>query len=186
MNQQQGLIQFLINISGAFPAMLTLATTIFSAIGVLMVASGIKGFYDLTAYGNYSAGNYSHRSSGGLGWRMFAGTILTMLPLTLGIFGNSVFGTEVASGLMSYQTGGLSAAQQAAVAAIFQLFALVGYITFGSGWMALNAAKSGQNQMGMKAPIVYISSGLLLVYLQQFLNAMASVTGLNVMNLLLF
>ena len=151
-----------------------------------MVASGIKGFYDLTAYGNYSAGNYSHRSSGGLGWRMFAGTILTMLPLTLGIFGNSVFGTEVASGLMSYQTGGLSAAQQAAVAAIFQLFALVGYITFGSGWMALNAAKSGQNQMGMKAPIVYISSGLLLVYLQQFLNAMASVTGLNVMNLLLF
>ncbi|WP_199031653.1 hypothetical protein [Ralstonia sp. ASV6] len=187
MDQQSGgLIQFLMNIAGALPAMTTLVTAVFAFYGVYLVGSGIKGFYDLTAYGNYSAGNYQHRTSGGLFWRIFCGVILTMLPLTLGIFGNSVFGSEVSSGPMSYQTAGMSAMQQAAVAAIFQLFALVGYVTFGQGWVSLNATKSGQNQMGVKVPLVFIFSGVLLVYLQQVLNAFAAVTGLNVLNLLLF
>ena len=181
-----GLIAFLINIAGAIPAMVTLVTAIFAFYGVYLVGSGIKGFYDLTAHGSYSSGNYQHRTSGGLFWRIFCGTILTMLPLTLGIFGNSVFGTDVSTGPMSYQTGGMSAMQQAAVAAIFQLFALAGYISFGHGWLSLNAAKSGQNQMGMKAPIVFCVAGLLLVYLQQVLNVVGSITHLNFLNFLLF
>ncbi|KVV07468.1 hypothetical protein WK77_16920 [Burkholderia ubonensis] len=165
---------------------MALVLAIFSVVGVIMVGTAIKGFYDLTAYGTYGHGGYQHRTNGGLMWRLFIGAVLTSLPVAIGVLGNSVFGTDVASGLMAYQTGGMSAVQRAALDGIFKLFALLGVMSFGHGWMELNRHKSGAANVSPRAPLVWIGAGLGLIYLPQVLKVIAWLTGIDVLNLLLF
>lgn len=181
-----GLIRIVLILGNASPAIVSFINVIFVFVGVAYISSGIKGFYDLNKYGTYSSGGYAHKSAGGLIWRMGIGAILTALPFTLGVFGNSLFGTGEQNGPLTYAPGGASALQKAILEAIFNLFAIAGYISFGHGWMSLNAAKSGQNQMTWKAPAVWMVAGVCLIYLPQVLDVMAKLTGLNVMNFLLF
>ncbi|CAE6794342.1 hypothetical protein R70006_04999 [Paraburkholderia domus] len=183
---EQGLLNLLITVGNAYPAIQLLLSTFFVLVGVYLVGSAIKGIYDLTAHGTFAHGGYHHKTHGGLLWRLFIGVVLTALTYSVGLLGNSIFGTEVSSGLMAYQTAGASAAQQAAVTAVFEVFALCGFAATGHGWLTLNASKSGQNQVGAKASVVWILSGIGLIYLPQVLNAIAALTGLNVVNLLLF
>ncbi len=86
---------------------------------------------------------------------------------------------------MSYETAGASATAQAAMSAIFSLFALCGFAATGHGWLSLNASKSGQNHVSAKTSVVFIVAGILMIYLQQVLNVFGSLTGLNVINLFL-
>lgn len=181
-----GALNAITNIAGAFPAISLFITSLFGLFGVLMIGTALKGIYDLQAHGTYAHGNYNHKTSGGLVWRLIIGTVLTMGAWGIGIIGNTIFGTEGASGPMSYQAAGLSATQQAAVQAVFACFALVGYVAFGHGWMQLDAHKSGRSNSGWKPAGVFIISGTCLVYLQQVLNLAASVTGINFVNMLLF
>lgn len=174
------------SIAGAYPAISLFITSLFGFIGVLMIGNALKGFYDIQAHGTYAHGSYQHRTNGGLVWRLIIGSILTMGAWGLGIVGNTIFGSDVATGAMSYQAAGLSATQQAAVQAVFACFSLVGYISFGHGWMLLDAHTSGRSHGGWKPPIVFIVAGVILVYLQQFLNIEADITGINVVNLLVF
>ncbi|WP_241025633.1 hypothetical protein [Burkholderia sp. Tr-20390] len=165
---------------------MTLVLTVFAFIGVIMVGTAIKGFHDLTAYGTYGHGGYQHRTNGGLLWRLFIGTVLTSLPIAIGVLGNSVFGTDVATGLMAYQTGGMSAVQRAALDGIFKLFGLLGVMSFGHGWLELNKHKSGMSNGSVRAPLVWIGAGLGLIYLPQVLKVIAWATGIDVINVLLF
>ncbi|TKC90157.1 hypothetical protein FAZ69_08390 [Trinickia terrae] len=176
----------IMSIAGAYPAISQFITSLFALIGVLMMVSAIRGLYYIQAHGTYAQGGYQHRTNGGLVWRLLIGSILTMGAWGVGIVGNTVFGSQVATGAMGYQAAGLSATQQAAVQAVFACFSLVGYISFGHGWMLLDAHTSGRSQGGWKPPIVFIVSGVILVYMQQFLNIEADITGVNVVDMLVF
>ncbi|ABO60242.1 hypothetical protein LA345_37090 (plasmid) [Burkholderia vietnamiensis] len=181
-----GLLNLLTLVAGAAPALLALVLAFFAVAGVIMVGTAVKGFYDLTAYGNYGHGGYQHRTHGGLMWRLFIGSVLTSLPVAIGVLGNSVFGTEVATGLMAYQTGGMSAVQRAALDGIFKVFAIMGVMSFGHGWVVLNAHKSGTSNVSPRTPLVWIGAGLGLIYLPQVLKVISWATGIDVLNLLLF
>jgi hypothetical protein len=181
-----GAMTAITNIAGAFPAISLFITALFALFGVTMIVSALKGFYDLQAHGTYAHGSYNHKTHGGLIWRLVIGSVLTMGAWGIGIVGNTIFGTTAATGAMSYQSAGLSATQQAAVQAVFACFALTGYIAFGHGWMLFDAHTSGRSNSGWKAPIVFIISGVLLVYLQQVMNIMGDVTGINFVNMLVF
>jgi hypothetical protein len=52
--------------------------------------------------------------------------------------------------------------------------------------MLLNDWKSGRSNGGWGTPVVFIVSGVLLVYLQQVLNFAGDVTGINFVNMLVF
>jgi hypothetical protein len=181
-----GAMTAIMSIAGAYPAISLFITSLFALFGVLMIVNAVKGFYDIQAHGTYAHGGYQHRTNGGLVWRLLIGSVLTMGAWGIGIVGNTMFGTDVATGAMSYQAAGLSATQQAAVQAVFACFSLVGYISFGHGWMLMDAHTSGRSNGGWKPPIVFIVSGVILVYLQQFLNIEADITGVNVVNMLVF
>jgi len=181
-----GVLTTIENLAGAFPAISLFITSLFGFFGVVLIGNAVRGFYDLQAHGSYAHGNYQHRTNGGLVWRMFIGSVLTGGAWGLGILGNTIFGTEIASGAMAYQTAGMSATQQAAVQAVFALFAITGYIAFGHGWMQFDAHTSGRSNSGWKPAAVFIISGTLLVYLQQVLNIVADITGINFINMLLF
>jgi hypothetical protein len=182
----QGLLNLMVNIGNAFPAFQLLISGFFSLVGVYLAGNAIKGFYDISAHGTYAHGGYAHRTAGGLVWRLLIGVTLTSLSYSVGVIGNSIFGTNVTGGMLSYQTAGASATQQAAVTAIFEVFALLGYYATGHGWLTLNAAKSGTSQATAKTAFVWIIAGVCLIYLTQVLNVLASLTGLNVVNMLLF
>ncbi|MCA8197371.1 hypothetical protein [Burkholderia vietnamiensis] len=178
-----GALTALVNIANAFPAISAFITALFGLIGVVMIANALKGFYEIEAGGPAARDHHSH---GALVWKLFIGAVLTMGAWGIGIIGNTIFGSQVASGPMSYQGAGLSATQQAAVQAVFACFVLCGYIAFGRGWMLLNDWKSGRSNGGWGTPVVFIVSGVLLVYLQQVLNFAGDVTGINFVNMLVF
>jgi hypothetical protein len=181
-----GAMTAILNIAAAFPDIALFITYLFGFIGVVMIGNGIKGFYDIEKHGTYAHGGYQNRTAFGLVWRVLIGGVLTMGAWGIGIVGNTIFGSQVASGSMSYSAAGLSATQQAAVQAVFACFALTGYIAFGHGWMLMDQHTSGRSNSGWKAPLVFIVAGTALVYMQQVMSLISDVTGINVVNMLVF
>ncbi|WP_454727981.1 MULTISPECIES: hypothetical protein [Cupriavidus] len=178
------LLQVLVNLSGAFPALFTLIIVIFAAIGVVTFCLGLYSFYVIhNNDGRTPTGrNISHL---GAVSQLVIGSVLTTVLWITAITKNTLLGTEVSNGAMGLSSSGLTPTQQASIAAILGLFAILGLIASGRGWMLLNRYFTGiEKEWG--GAIAYIIGGSLCVYMEEFLAKLTLWTGFDFVRMFLF
>lgn len=176
------LLQMLVNVSGAFPAMFLLIQTILTLIGVILFS---LAWLDLYYIGSESRYLGAGKTPASIAWRMLIGVILTGSLWMMNITQNTLYGTPINSGAMLYETAGLTDTQKAALEAIMGCFAIVGYIGFGKGWMALDKHFNGGKD-GVGGALAYIIGGTLAVYMDVWLPRLSSWTGFDFVNILVF
>ncbi|WP_432262874.1 hypothetical protein [Cupriavidus sp. TMH.W2] len=174
----------LVNISGAFPAIFAFCAVLFALAGVVLVAMGVYGFYVIHYNDGRTPGgrNIGHA---GAASNVVIGALLTGLMYITALTKNTVLGTEIQNGSMGFQSSGMTATQQAAITALFGLFAILGFIASGRGWMLLNRFFSGTEKEWAGA-IAYIIGGMLCVYMEESMVFVTRVTGFDFVKIFLF
>jgi hypothetical protein len=178
------LLQILVNLSGAFPAIFLFAMVVFAFAGVVVFSLGVYAFYVIHNHdGRTPTGrNVSHT---GAVSNLVIGSFLTSLMWVTAITKNTLLGTEVNNGAMGLTGAGLTPTQQASVAAILGLFNILGLIATGRGWMQLNRYFNGTEKEWGGA-MAYIIGGTLCVYMEESLAKATLWTGFDFVRLFLF
>jgi len=177
------LLQVLINLSDAFPAIF-LAVLAFSSLGgVMLFTTGVYGF-SLKANGARWASGREVTTTGCIS-NMLIGAVMTALMWATAMTKNTLIGESVSNGALSFQTTGMSAQQTAALTAIFGLFAVCGIVAVLRGWTMLNGYFNGARQEWGGA-IWFLIGGAFCVYLDEVLTKVSAWTGFDVIHLLFF
>lgn len=187
MNQTSAtpdMLQMFVNIAYAFPAIFGLVQAIFALIGLVMFGQALFDIYALNNEHVQKRANKS-LSTSGIITKMIVAVVLTSLIWFIDVTENTLMGADASSGLLMYQSAGMTEAQKMALSAIMGAFALVGYIAFGRGWMLLDKHFNGSNT-GVGASIWHIIGGTILVYMDVWLPKIGQWTGFDLTNILLF
>lgn len=178
-------LQILINISGAIPLAMNLVMLFATIVGVVMVGTGLMQMYAMSAMDNRMGAKVDPKAES-IASKLIIGSILISSIYFLQISGQTIFGTAVNGGAFLYQSGGMSANQQAALEAVFSFFMLVGYIAFIRGWFILDQYMNNIISTGVGKAAVHIIFGVLLVYLDQLLQVVADWTGFDFIQTFIF
>jgi hypothetical protein len=169
------------NMSGAFPAIFGTVNIIIALIGVCLF---IHAWWALNQfYGPSGKG----MSPGVAFVRMSIGTVLSSAVYFIVLTKNTLIGTEVSGAAMGYQTAGLTAVQKASVDGLFGLFQILGLIAFAKGWLIIDAhVTSSKQSSGWGGGLTFIIAGTFCVFMREFLALLTDLTGINLINILLF
>lgn len=183
--QNSDLLSILINFSSILDPLLTLVVVISAIIGVFMVGQALMNAYVLSLE-NGSHWGGQQATVPGIIWSLVIGGILVSPMMAVQIFGNTLFEVSVNGSGMLYQSAGMTETQKQAVAAIFGLFSVTGFIAFIRGWIVLNKHFNGVIKDGVGMGITFIVGGTALVYLDVILGAIQAKTGFDFTQVLLF
>lgn len=187
MNSGSGfadLLSILVNLSDVFPALFMLIVILFTLAGVMLVTMGVYGYYVMHG-GNGKWVSGREVTNAGCISNMVIGAMLTSIVLVTALTKNTLLGTEVANGAMGLSSAGMSAQQQAAIAAIFGLFTILGLVATGRGWWMLNDYFNGSKQEWGGA-VWFIVGGALCVYMEESLAKISLWTGFDFVKIFLF
>lgn len=180
------LLTILTNLYPVLDDLVSLITKICALIGVYLIGSGLVMFYALSADDGRFRGHGQPTAGGAISNCLIGGVLITPLVILQQV-GNQLFaGSAMTVGPMMYQTAGSTPQQQMAIKAIFGLFMLVGYITFVSGWIKMNKHANGVIKDGAVAALIQIIFGAALVYLDQILDMVSGIAGIDFMKVLFF
>ncbi|CAG9184198.1 hypothetical protein [Cupriavidus pampae] len=187
MNNQSSwsdFLQILVNLSGAFPAIFAFLIVLIAAIGVVLFCQGIYAFYVINNNDGRTPTGRTVSYTGAVS-SLLTGALLTSLLYITAVTKNTLLGTEVNNGALGLNGSGMTATQQAAIAAIFGLFAILGLLASGRGWMLLNRYYNGvEKEWG--GAIAYVIGGCLCIYMEEFLAKMSLWTGFDFVKIFIF
>lgn len=182
--QKADLLTILINFSSLVDPILTLLVVISTIVGVLMVGQALMNAYVLSMDNGAQWG--STATIPGIISGLIIGGILVTPILMVQIFGNTLFMVSVNGSGMLYQGVGMTDTQKQAVAALFGLFSVAGFIAFIRGWVVLNKHFNGVIKDGVGMGITFIVGGTGLIYLDVIVDLIQSKTGFDFTQVFLF
>lgn len=169
------------NMGSSFPAIFTFVNAIIALIGLILFV------HAWWALNQHYKGNGQGLAPGAAVTRMLIGGLLTCSVYFIVLTKNTLIGSSVSSSSMLYQTAGLTAIQQATLKGLFGLFQVLGLIAFAKGWLIIDSHVTSNKQgSGWGGGITFIIAGTCAVFLQEVLGLVADITGINLVNILLF